>query len=196
MAFTNLTGDPKQTSYKQLTCSTEFTREFHNNLIVLLVLNSFLASTAFLGNTLIPVALHKASSLHAPSKLLFRSLGTTDLCFGIIVEPLGVIYLTSSLNERWNICRYAFLIFEVTGHIFGAVSLFILTAISVDRLLALLLGLRYRQVVTLRRIYLIVTVSCIVSTAGASMLFWNERITLWYGYSDILLFKHFPYSPS
>ena len=54
MALTNLNGDPKQT----LACSTEFTGEVHNHLIVLLALNGFLAITAFLGNTLILVALH------------------------------------------------------------------------------------------------------------------------------------------
>ena len=61
------------------------------------------------------------------------------------------------------------------------VSLFTLTAVSVDRLLALLLGLRYRQVVTLKRIYQFFVVSWVVSTAGSTTMFWNERITLWYG---------------
>ena len=156
------------------------TQGIHNHLIVLLALNGFVAITAFLGNTLILVALHKESSLHAPSKLLFRSLATTDLFVGLIVEPLLATNLISSLKERWYICRYAFVIFNITGHILCVLSLFILTAISVDRLLALLLGLRYRQVVTLKRIYRIVAVFWVVSTAGATMLLWNERITSWY----------------
>ena len=71
MALTNLTGDPKQILSEDLACSTEFTGEVHNHLIVLLALNGLLAITAFLGNTLILVALHKESSLQAPSKLLF-----------------------------------------------------------------------------------------------------------------------------
>ena len=187
MAFTNLTGDPKQRSYEELACLTEFTGEVHNHLIVLLVLKGFVAITAFLGNTLILVALHKESSLHAPSKLLFRNLATTDFCVGLIVEPLFITYLISALKERWNICRYAFVIFNITGHILGGVSLFTLTAISVDRLLALLLGLRYRQVVTLKRIYRIVVVFWVVSTAGATMLFWSERIIAWYGCIKISL---------
>ena len=89
MAFTNLTGDPKQTC-EELACSTEFTRGVHTHLIVFLALNGFVAITAFLGNTLILVALHKESSLHAPSKLLFRNLATTDLCIGIIANPLFI----------------------------------------------------------------------------------------------------------
>ena len=179
MALTNLTGDPKQTSIEDLACSTEFTGEVHNHLIVLLVLNGFVAITAFLGNTLILVALHKESSLHAPSKLLFRNLATTDICVGLIVQPLSVTYFISSMNEQWNICPYVFVVSGSTGHILCGVSLFPLTAISVDRLLALLLGLRYRQVVTLKRIYGIVLVFWVLSTAAATMLFWNERIHSW-----------------
>ena len=180
MAFTNLTEDPKQTLYEELACSTEFTGQVHNHLIVLLALNSFMAITAFLGNTLILVALHKMSSLHAPSKLLFRSLAVTDLCVGLIVQPVSVSYFISALKERWNmICRYVSVISAVAAYILSGASLFTLTAISVDRLLALLLGLRYRQVVTLKRIYLIVTLSWVVATGGSATYLWNYRITLW-----------------
>ena len=66
-------------------CSPEMTEGIHNHLIVLLALNGFVAITAFLGNTLILVALHKETSLHPPSKLLFHSLATTDLCVGLCV---------------------------------------------------------------------------------------------------------------
>ena len=99
MALTNLTEDLKQTSFQELACSTEFTTEIHNHLIVLLVLSGFVAITAFLGNTLILVAVHKETSLHAPSKLLFRSLATTDLCVGLIAEPL-LCYLSYIFPER------------------------------------------------------------------------------------------------
>ena len=179
MAFTNLTRDPNKT-YEDLFCSTEFTGEVHNHVIVLLALNGFVAITAFLGNTLILVALHKESSLHAPSKLLFRNLATTDLCVGLIVEPLFVTYLISILKERWNIFPYVAAVSNITSYILCGVSLLTLTAISVDRLLALLLGLRYRQVVTLKRTYGIVVVLWILSTAGATMILWNDGITLWY----------------
>ena len=185
MAFTNLTGDPnaKQASIAELKCSTEFTTEIHNHLIVLLVLNSFVAITAFLGNTLILVALHKESSLHPPSKLLFRNLAATDLCVGIIVEPVLVSYFISALKEQWDmICRYRLIIFTIACYILCGVSLFTLTVISVDRLLALLLGLRYRQVVTLKRIYLIVTFSWVVATVGSATFLRNFRITLWFIY--------------
>ncbi|CAH3173924.1 unnamed protein product, partial [Porites evermanni] len=118
--------------------------------IFLSALNIFLSIAAFLGNTLILVALHKETSLHPPSKLLYRNLAITDLCVGYK-----------------KLC---------------SVSLLTLTAISVDRLLALLLGLRYRQVVTLRRTFITVIALWILSIVSACTSFWNPLITSWYQY--------------
>ena len=64
-------------------------------------------------------------------------------------------------------------------------SLFTLTAISVDRLLALLLGLRYRQVVTFNRTRMTVTCLWILPIVGASTLLWNLVITSWHQYIAI-----------
>ena len=52
--------------------------------------NIFLSITATLGNILILVALYKVSSVQAPTKLLLRSLTVTDLCVGVVVQPLFV----------------------------------------------------------------------------------------------------------
>ena len=107
--------------------------------------------TAILGNILILIAFHRESSLHPPSKLLLRSLATTDLFAGLFSEPVAITYWMSVVNEHWNICRCALVVHFMTGYILGGASLFTLTTVSVDRLLALLLGLRYRQFVTLKR---------------------------------------------
>ena len=69
----------------------------------------------------------------------------------IIVEPLYVTYWTSVVKERRDICYYAYLAENLLGYTLFSVSVLTLTAISVDRLLALLLGLRYRQIVTFKR---------------------------------------------
>ena len=67
-----------------------------------------LSITAFLTNSLILVALHKESSLHRPSKLLYRSLATTDLLVGLVAQPLYATYWMSLVQEHWSLCRYAF----------------------------------------------------------------------------------------
>ena len=63
-----------------------------------------------------------------------------------------------------------------------SVSLFTLTAIGVDRLLALLLGLRYRQVITLKRVRITSIVFWIYSFVGGSTFIWNFAITTWCQY--------------
>ena len=179
MALKNFTEDENHKTVQELFCSAEFVRGVESELIFLSALNILFSVTAFLGNTLILVALHKEKSLHPPSKLLYRNLAITDLCVGIIAEPLYVTYFTSVVNERWDICFYADWAIRFSGCILSAVSLLTVTAISVDRLFALLLGLRYRQVVTFRRTCITVTGFWILSIVGASTLFFDRRIASW-----------------
>ena len=180
MAAQNLSGDGQQKAVGDLTCSPDLTPALNGQLIFLSVLNSFMSVTAFLGNVLILIALHKESSLHPPSKLLLRSLATTDLCVGLISQPLFVAYCMSIANEHWSTFRYASTLGVTTANIiFCGVSVLTLTAISVDRLLALLLGPRYRQVVTLKRTYVIVTALWVVCIVFSAIQFWIRLITLW-----------------
>ena len=167
--------------------SSELTEEVQNRLIFNSVINSFLSVTSFLGNALILVGLHKDSSLHAPSKLLFRNLAISDLCVGIIAEPLAVATWMLMVTEQWKILRYIDDTSLFTAYALCSVSLCTMTAISVDRLLALLLGLRYRSVVTLKRTYAILTASWVLSIVVAGMHFWNDLITIWGSYIVISL---------
>ena len=167
MAMKNFTGDGKHKLCQVLYCSAELTGGVHNQLIILSVLNSFLSISAFLGNTLILVTLYKDGSLHPPSKLLFRSLAITDLCVGIIVVPFQVSVWLSVVNERWSTCRFTCAASIITRNFFCLVSLSTLSAISVDRLLALLLGLRYRQVVTFKRTFVTVIAFWVFSFVGS-----------------------------
>ena len=178
----NFTRGENRQTMAELHCSVELTGEVHGELIFLCIVNTCVSITAFLGNTLILVALRKDTSIHSPSKLLYRNLAITDLCVGIIAEPLRVAYWISVVNKRWDICYYTYLTVYFAGVTLCGVSLITLTAISVDRLLALLLGLRYRQVVTLKRTCLIAIGGWIVSVVGASTSFLNPLINSLYGY--------------
>ena len=179
--FTNITGEKNEKTIAELYCSREFTVEVHDEVTFLSATNIFLSMTAFAENSLVLVALHKTRSLHPPSKLLFLNLAITDLCVGIIVEPLYVSYLMSVVNERWDICYYALLSSFITGYVMCSVSLLTLTTTSMDRLLALLLGLRYRQVVTLKRTRVTVAILWILSIVSTSSYFWDIRILVLWG---------------
>ena len=116
------------------------------SFVLIFSLNIFLAFTATLGNTLILIALHKVSSIHPPTKCLLRCLAMTDFCVAITVQPLFAAEIASG---NWHILELPLSFFTL---FFCGFSLTTATAISVDRLFALLLGLRYRHTVTLRRV--------------------------------------------
>ena len=104
--------------------------------------NIVLAFTATLGNTLILIVLHKVSSIHPTTKFLLRCLAMTDFCVGVFVQPLLAVILMEIAGGKWRILYLTLSIFNYT---FGGFSSATANAISVDRLLALLLGLKYRH---------------------------------------------------
>ena len=123
MANLNLTQKGKQIqAFQKLQCSPTLIQGSHQHLIFLSSFNSILSITAFLGNGLILIALRKGSSLHPPSKLLYRCLATTDLCVGIIAEPLKVTYFVALAHEKWNFCPYARDSSYIASYILSGVS--------------------------------------------------------------------------
>ena len=93
MTTANLSADETQNTFEQLYCSANPTAKLiHGQVTFVSVFNIFLSITAFFGNALILIALYKKSFLHSPSKVLLSNLAATDLCVGLIIEPLTVIY--------------------------------------------------------------------------------------------------------
>ncbi|XP_078380755.1 adenosine receptor A3-like [Oculina patagonica] len=164
------------------TCAmtTEVLRDFLPIWItyVVISINVTLCITAALGNILILIALQEDCSLRSPSKLLFRSLASTDLCVGLISQPCFVTHLVLIAKGRLsvNICHITEGIVGISSAILCGISIFTVTAISVDRLLALLLALRYRQVVTLARVRGVTITSWLVFPLLSMLYFWNVDI--------------------
>lgn len=122
-----------------------------------IALNAFSSITACIGNVLILVALYKVTSISPPTKILFFSLAVTDLLTGLILQPLLVVHaIITSVIISTNLSYFSEQVNSVLGFILTTLSILTSTAISVDRLLALVLGLVYRNVVTLRRVRVIV----------------------------------------
>ena len=144
--------------------------------IIILSLNIPLSITAIFGNLFMFAALKKVK-LHRPaSKLLLGCLATTDLGVGVITHPILYSYLMSP--EHSKLCNYSKIFLQTMGSIQAGVSLYTVTAISVDRLLALLLGLRYKRVVTLRKVCFFLVTFCLISTAVAIVRFHNLSIAM------------------
>ena len=158
--------------------STSISNRPTDAYVFLSALNIFLSITATLGNALILVALHKESSLYPPTKLLFRCLAVTDLCVGLITQPVFATFLMSFVTTTIDlkVKNYTKNIYESSSFTLCEVSVYVSTAITVDRLLALLLGLTYRHVVTLRRVRAVVICFWLIGVSCASMFFWNSSI--------------------
>lgn len=149
---------------------------FKFTLVSLSCGNIPLSVAATLGNILILGALRKDCSLHPPSRVLFRCLAYTDLFVGLVSQPLFVVYLLSLLKKRWKLACFIEAFEHVAGAILVGLSLCILTAITIDRLLALLLRLRYRTVVTATRIRKLLSFVLVVDIAIAMTSLWKEKL--------------------
>ena len=157
------------------------TASLHGNplLYSIAALNIVLSVSASMGNTLILVALRKENSLHAPSKLLFQCLSATDLLVGILSQPLFVIQLVSIAHQRVSLCFILVSVNEIAGSSLIGVSLFTITTISVNRLLALLLGLRHSKTVSLKRIRGVIIGGWIISISIFTLQrFWEQHYVL------------------
>ena len=153
--------------------------------VFLSTLNILLSITASLGNALILVALHRETSLHPPTKLLLQCLTITDLCVGVITQPLSAVSILSSVTTGMNrrVIYYINKLCTALSFVLCQISIFTPSAISVDRLLALLSGLRYRQVVTLPRVRAVISCFWLSGILVGLIYFCNASIAFTVGFA-------------
>ena len=97
METTNITGSGSQTNFFFFLKAGLDIGELKQQSISFSAVNILLS---ILGNCLILVALHKESSLHPPSKLLYRCLATTDLLVGLVNHPFYTTYVVGVEIQR------------------------------------------------------------------------------------------------
>ena len=115
-----------------------------------------------LGNILVIRALLKASSITANVKKLFLSLAFSDLGVGLVSQLMAAIIYAAILNtaskEDYNLTSLCPTVINLYRYLFSflcAASLLTLSTIAVDRLLAVSLDLRYQELVTSKRVTLV-----------------------------------------
>lgn len=116
------------------------------------VLNSLFSIITCLGNSVILHAISQTQELHSPSFALLFCLATSDLLVGLICQPFFVAYKTAELVGSFSMYCTLRMIQSISSWITSGVSLLTLAVVSVDRLLALTLHLRYNMVVTIPRV--------------------------------------------
>lgn len=121
---------------------------FYATYIFSIVLNSVSAMPAIFLNALVIMAICRRSSLQTPSNVLLCSLALTDFLVGLIVQPVFIAHKVSALKAERRLHCIASVVSKTLALLLGTVSLTTLTAISIDRVLAISLPSRYRTVVT------------------------------------------------
>ena len=140
---------------------------FRTNIAVL-VLNCIFIATATVQNLPVIVAILRTPSLHSPSNVLLCSLAVTDLVVGVIVHPIFVAFKVQLLQGEF-MCT---LVLVKEGMIIytGIVSMLTLLAITLERLIALRVHLRYQELVTIPRV---------LAIAIATWLSWGFVVCSW-----------------
>ena len=146
--------------------------------IVTCILNFLLSLMTFGGNFLIVFAIGKTKDLHSPSFVLLGCLAVSDLLVGLICQPLFVAHKIAEFKESFDAFCTLKMLQSLSSWITAGVSFFNLAAISIDRLLALTLHLRYNAIVTVPRILQTSFVIWILMIALNALRIWMRN--KWY----------------
>ena len=187
MATLNYTHEEESKTFDlpQSVCSAEIAKQIHGPLILFSVLNTLLSTTAFLGNALILIcssqeifatrAIQTTVSHPGHNRSMCWNHIGASVCYG-----LGI---NDNRAMEYLLIDAGFLI----SYTLGSVSMMTISTISVDRLLALSLRLRYKQIVTLKRTYAVVIAIWLTGIGGTAISLWNYFLTLWIGYIGVFV---------
>ena len=129
------------------------------------VLYALLIPICITGNVLVLAAVWRNPSLRTPSTILLCSLAVSDLFVGFLVLPVNIAIALVPLSRSSSDPRLSQASVVLTFQLCG-VSFDTMTAISVDRYLALRYHMRYPNMMTSRR------ATCVAAT------FWCKNVIL------------------
>ena len=139
--------------------------------ITICVVNGILCLTTVFGNSAILITIWKTSSLHSATNILLTSLAVSDLAVGLVAQPLFLAIMFSGISTVYQS-------FIISSSFLCTASFLAVTAIGVDRLLALQLHLRYEAVVTRFRVKWAVIFIWAFSAMFSSICLWNLSLFL------------------
>ena len=141
------------------------------------VFNIFLAYTAFMLNIVTIYALHKTSTMPNTLKTLLLSLACSDVAVGLFSQPLYTFFLINWLRLDNPGCNTQ-QVRTISTILFSGASFLGVVAVSVDRFLAVHLHLRYQELVTHRRVVIVVIVIWVYNAFLSLMILWEPLGTL------------------
>lgn len=159
----NFSLDPN-TSCFNLDTNFDNAGYFFMTNIITAVVNSVISLTTMLGNFFIILAYQRTPSLHCPPNTLVCCLALSDFTVGLVAQPSFVAHKIGEVQHNLNMYCVTRIVTETSGYIACGVSILTLTAISIERYLAVHLHLRYNEIVTNFRA--LVTVGVLWSVLG------------------------------
>ena len=138
-------------------------------VIINCALNAVLMLLAIPGNALVLAAIMRTPSIRSPSMTMLCSLAISDLLVGFIVQPF---YIAHQLTKE----SHLHILEGAIGHSVCGVSFLTITAITVDRFLALNHHMRYASLVTTSRVRRTLIMLWLTSFALLGIFFWNMRV--------------------
>ena len=157
--------------------------ELRRTYIANCVLNSFLSYTAIMLNIVTIHAMRKTLSLPKTLKTLLVSLAVSDVGVGLLSQPFYISLLVKWLQQDNPDCK-AYVMFTVIIDVFSVTSFFGVVAVTVDRFLAIHLHLRYQELVTHKRVVVVVITIWLLSVFFPSISWTAYDI---YSFVEILL---------
>ena len=155
----------------------QFIRESSSDwYIFLCTANVVLSIFAVTGNAFILFALYQCRSIHSPTKALFYSLAFSNFGVGLVAQPLQVATGIATLYGDLNLFCSVQPFYAAVAYYFCSVSFITMTAISIERYLALRLGMKYRLVVTVTKVALTLFLMWMCSVVWAISRMWDIRI--------------------
>ena len=130
------------------------------------VFNAFLCYTTIMLNIIKIHTVRKTSSMPTPLKILLLNLAVSDLGVGFVVQPLYITRLlmqSTSNTAKSAVDKSTSIALLTLAKFLSFASCFVVTALSIDRFLAVHLHLRYKELVTRKRVVAVVILTWIFS---------------------------------
>ena len=138
-------------------------------IIINCVLNAPLMLISILGNALVLAAIVRTPSIRSTHMTLVCGLAVSDFLTGLIFQP---IYIAQRLTKD----RLVLNALKPIGFSLCGVSLLTITAIAVDRFLALHYHMRYATLVTQSRVKYTLIIIWLTTSFATGFYFLNERV--------------------
>ena len=121
-------------------------------------------------------AIRRTSSLPKTLKTLLLSLAFSDVGVGLFVQPLYTFSLVKWLKLDRPSCN-TYHVWNISSNLFSAASFLGVVAVSVDRVLAVHLHLRYQELVTQKRAVTVVISIWVFSAFISLLVLWSSSAT-------------------